>query len=105
MVAWRDGGVLLMIGKVSGSYGPEVSAKNRAKKGYGAEGFSGETEQADFSSFAVELARIGAELKNVPDVRQDVVERLQAQVAAGEYVPPLEKVAQSLVLAGLLDLR
>ena len=64
---------------------------------------SGGSDQADFSPFAVELARIGAELKNVPDVRQDVVDRLQAQVAAGEYVPQLEQVARSLVLSGFLD--
>lgn len=94
-----------MIGKVSRSYRPEASAKNRTKKGYGAEGLAGGTDQADFSSFAVELARIGAELKNVPDVRQDVVDRLQAQVAAGEYVPQLEQVARSLVLSGFLDLQ
>ena len=55
--------------------------------------------------FAVELARIGTELKNVPDVRQDVVDRLQAQVTAGEYVPQLEQVARSLVLSGFLDLQ
>ena len=53
----------------------------------------------------MELARIGTELKNVPDVRQDVVDRLQAQVAAGEYVPQLEQVARSLVLSGFLDLQ
>ena len=94
-----------MIGKVSRSYRPEASAKNRTKKGYGAEGLAGGTDQADFSSFAVELARIGAELKNVPDVRQDVVDRLQAEVEAGEYVPQLEQVARSLVLSGLLDLQ
>ena len=48
---------MLMIGKVSRSYRPEASAKNRTKKGYGAEGLAGGTDQADFSSFAVELAR------------------------------------------------
>ena len=51
------------------------------------------------------MARIGAELRNVPDVRQDVVDRLRAQVAAGEYVPQLEQVARSLVLSGFLDLQ
>ena len=93
-----------MIGKVSGHYGPEASGRNRSKKGYCADGLAGGTDQASFSPFAVELARIGTELKNVPDVRQDVVERLRSQVEAGEYAPPLEKVARSLVLAGLLDL-
>ena len=94
-----------MIGKVSRPYGPGAAGKNRAKKGYSAEGLAGGTDRADFSPFAVELARIGTELKNVPDVRQDVVDRLQAQVAAGEYVPQLEQVARSLVLSGLLDLQ
>lgn len=96
---------MLMIGKVSRSYGPEAAGKNRAKKGYSADGPSGGSDRADFSPFAVELARIGAELKNVPDVRQDIVGRLQAQVAAGEYVPQLEQVARSLVLSGFLDLQ
>ena len=53
---------MLMIGKVSRPYGPEAAGKNRAKKGYSAEGLSGESDRADFSPFAVELARIGAEL-------------------------------------------
>ena len=93
-----------LIGKVSGHYGPEASSRGRAKKGYTANGLAGGADEASFSPFAVELARIGAELKNAPDVRQDVVERLQAQVAAGEYVPSLENTARSLILAGLLDL-
>ena len=92
-----------MIGKVSSHYGPEASGRGRSKKGRYADGPSGGSDRADFSPFAVELARIGAELKNVPDVRQDVVDRLQAQVAAGEYVPQLEHVARSLVLSGVLD--
>ena len=96
---------MLMIGKVSRPYGPGAAGKNRAKKGYSTDGPSGGSDRADFSPFAVELARIGAELKNVPDVRQDVVDRLQAQVAADEYVPQLEHVARSLVLSGFLDLQ
>ena len=96
---------MLMIGKVSRPYGPGAAGKNRAKKGYSAEGLAGGTDRADFSPFAVELARIGAELRNIPDVRQDVVDRLRAQVAAGEYVPQLEQVARSLVLSGFLDLQ
>lgn len=94
-----------MIGKVSGHYGPEASNRSKSRKGYYADGLAGGADQADFSPFAVELARIGAELKNIPDVRQDVVDRVQAQIAAGEYVPPLEKVARSLIVAGLLDLQ
>ncbi len=101
----QGGGVLLMIGKVSSHYGPEASGRSRSKKGCHADGLSGGNDRADFSPFAVELARFGAELKNVPDVRQDVVDRLQAQVAAGEYVPQLEQVARSLVLSGLLELQ
>lgn len=92
-----------LIGKVSGQYGPDAPNRSRSKKGYPSDGFSVGADQADFSSFAVELARIGSELRNVPDVRQEEVDRLRSQVQAGEYVPPLDKVARRLVLAGILE--
>ena len=53
----------------------------------------------------MELARIDAELKNVPDVREDVVAAYKEQVEAGTYVPPLDQVARSLLVAGLLNVR
>ena len=42
---------MLMIGKVSRPYGPEAAGKNRAKKGYSAEGLSGESDRADCPGF------------------------------------------------------
>ncbi|NLL36506.1 MAG: flagellar biosynthesis anti-sigma factor FlgM [Fretibacterium sp.] len=92
-----------MIGKVTGSYGLDASGKSRAKKGYGA-GSPSDGDSADFSSFAVELARVNAELKALPDVRQELVADLKEQVEAGEYYPPLEAVARHLYLAGILNL-
>ena len=96
-------GKVFMIGKISGSYGPEALGKAKTKKGYGAES-SFDGDQASFSPFAVELARIGAELKSLPDVRPELVARLKEQVDAGEYHPSLDSVAKSLYLAGILNL-
>ena len=76
----------------------------RAEREEGAaEGTSVGTDEADFSSFSVELARIDAELKNVPDVREDVVAAYREQVEAGTYVPQLDQVARSLIVAGMLN--
>lgn len=79
-----------------------LSAK-RSKRSPYADGMVGSSDEASFSPFAVELARIGAELRNVPDVRDDLVDDLKAQVDAGTYSPPLAKVASALLVAGILD--
>lgn len=91
-----------MIEKITGQYGIDAVAMSKAKKGYGVSGTKNEGDEANFSSFAVELARVSGELKNVPEVRQDLVEDFKKKVEAGEYHPPLDKIAHNLLLAGIL---
>ncbi|MBQ9564314.1 MAG: flagellar biosynthesis anti-sigma factor FlgM [Synergistaceae bacterium] len=94
-----------MIGRISGQYSMDALSGKKAKKSVYYDEFSAGSDETAFSPFAMELARIDAELKNVPDVREDVVSRLKEQVEAGTYVPPLDKVAHSLVLAGMLNVQ
>jgi flagellar biosynthesis anti-sigma factor FlgM len=92
-----------LIEKIAGQYGLDAVAKARAKKGYGAGEVRNESDEASFSAFAVELARVTGELKSVPEVREDLVDDLKEKVAAGEYRPPLDKIACNLFMAGILD--
>lgn len=94
-----------MIGKISGQYGVDAVRGNRARKGVSSDALSAASDEAAFSSFAVELARIDAEMKNVPDVRAELVEQFRQEVEAGTYVPQLDQVAHSLIVAGLLDVQ
>jgi hypothetical protein len=97
-------GVLPVIEKIGGPYDVEAAVRAKAKKGYGTSGVQSAKDEAEFSSFAVELARVAAELKNVPEVRQDKIDSFKKQVEAEEYRPPLEKVAHNLFLAGILNI-
>ena len=92
-----------MIEKITGQYGVDALAKANAKKSYGVGGTKAEADEASFSSFAVELARVSNELKAVPEVRQDLIDDFKKKVDAGEYRPPLEKIAHNLFLAGILN--
>ena len=92
-----------MVGRIYGQFGFDAPNAKRARRKAGMGGTSVGTDEADFSSFSVELARIDAELKNVPDVREDVVEAYREQVEAGTYVPQLDQVARSLIVAGMLN--
>ena len=91
-----------MIEKIAGQYGIDATAKAKAKKWQAGVGGGG-TDEASFSSFSVELARVSGELKNIPEVRQDLVDGFKKQVESGQYNPPLEKVAYNLFLAGILN--
>ena len=92
-----------MIGRISGQYSMDALSRRKAKRNAYADGLSASSDETAFSSFAMQLSRINAELKNIPDVREDVVKNLKEQVDAGTYVPPLDKIAQSLVMAGMLS--
>jgi negative regulator of flagellin synthesis FlgM len=93
-----------VIEKIGGLYDVDAAAKAKARKGYAVSGIQNVRDEAEFSSFAVELARVSAELKNIPEVRQDRVDDFKKQVEAGTYNPPLEKIAHNLFLAGILDI-
>ena len=91
-----------MIEKIAGQYGVDALANAKAKKWYpGA--VKNDSDEASFSSFAVELARVSGELKNVPEVRQDKVDEFKKKLDSGEYNPPLEKIAYNLFRAGILN--
>ena len=92
-----------MIEKITSQYGVDSAAKAKAKKAYGGGEVRGASDEASFSLFAVELARVTGELKSVPEVRQDLVDDFKKKVEAGEYKPPLEKIAHNLLLAGILN--
>lgn len=92
-----------MIEKITGQYSIDALAKAKTKKAYGAGEVRGDSDEASFSPFAVELARVSGDLKNIPEVRQDIVDDLKKKVEAGEYNPPLEKIAHKLFLAGILN--
>ena len=64
---------------------------------------TGTTDEVSLSPFAKELGRIMGELEQVSDVRQDKVEVFKKQIAEGTYNPDLNKVAHSLLIAGLLN--
>ncbi|GHS88750.1 hypothetical protein AGMMS49957_10790 [Synergistales bacterium] len=94
-----------MIEKILSPFVPDVAAKSKAKKAYGGGETRSDSDGAEFSPFAVELARISGELKSTPDVRQDLVDDFKKKIEAGEYNPPLEKIAHNLFLAGILNVQ
>ena len=91
-----------MIGKIAGQYGIEAPAKAKAQKWYPG-CVKNNADEASFSSFAVELARVAGELKSIPEVRQDMVDEFKKQVESGTYHPPIERIAHNLLLAGILN--
>ena len=90
-----------MIEKIVGQYGVNALSSVKAKKWQ--PGVSNPSDEASFSLFAVELARISGELRSIPEVRDDLVDDLRKKVAQGEYHPPIEKIAHQLFLAGILN--
>jgi len=90
-----------LIEKIAGQYSVNALSGTKAKKWQ--PGVSNPSDEASFSLFAVELARISGELKGVPEVREDLVDDFKKKVANGEYHPHLEKVAHQLFLAGILN--
>ena len=63
-----------MIGRISGQYSAEAlnRKKSRPNVSYNSGSFN-ETDNANISSFGSLLAKATAEMKNIPDVRADVV--------------------------------
>jgi negative regulator of flagellin synthesis FlgM len=94
--------VIIMIDKIHGIYGPSPVGKVNGKKHSGRSA-SEETDGVEFSSFAKELAKARVELKKIPDVRLDKVEDFKKQIQDGQYRPDMNKVAECLIRAGLLD--
>ena len=93
-----------MVGRISGQYNSEAlnTRKTRRSFSYG-NNYAQESDNADISSFGSLLAKVNAELKNIPDVREDVVASIKEKIDSGSYNPPLDKVANALYVAGILD--
>ena len=93
-----------MIGRISGQYNLDAlnGKKSRRSISYN-NGSEYEKDNAKFSSFGTLLSRVNAEMKNIPDVREDLVTDLKNKIDSGKYNPPLDKLANSLIMAGMLD--
>ena len=93
-----------MIGRISGQYNSDAlnARKSRRSVSYG-NGYSLEQDNANISSFGSLLAKTSSEFKNIPDVRTELVDDFKAKIDNGSYNPPLDKVANSLYVAGILD--
>lgn len=93
-----------MIGRVSGQISAEAlnSKKSRRSVSYNSSQFT-ETDNANISTFGSLLARATAEMKNIPDVREDVVADFRSRIESGTYNPPLDKLANVLYMAGMLE--
>ena len=93
-----------MIGRISGQYNLDAlnGKKSRRSVSYN-DGSTAESDNARFSSFGTLLAKANAEMKNIPDVREDLVTDLKDKIDSGKYNPPLDKLANSLIMAGMLD--
>ena len=93
-----------MIGKISGQYNLDAlnGKKSRRNVNYH-NGSMNEADNANISSFGTLLSRINAEMKNIPDVRENVIAKFKTQLEQGTYNPPLDKLANTLLSAGMLD--
>jgi flagellar biosynthesis anti-sigma factor FlgM len=93
-----------MVERISGQNGLNPVMKHKSlHKSYGAVQSAGTNDEVNFSPFAKELSRIMGELEHVSEVRQDKVDEFKKQIAEGTYNPGLDKVARSLIIAGLLN--
>ena len=96
-----------MTGRISniGSYNLDAlnRKKSRANVNYNAGSYS-ESDNANISTFGALLAKVNAEMKNIPEIRDDLVADFKTKIDAGTYNPPLDKLADRLYIAGMLDL-
>ena len=94
-----------MIGRVSGGYNLEALNNKKSKRSvsYNGGSVSEEADNAKFSSFGTLLSKVNAEMKNIPDVREDVVANFKTQIEEGTYEVPLDKLAGRLIIMGMLD--
>ena len=93
-----------MIGKISGQYNLDALNRKKSRQSiYYNNGSATESDNANFSSFGTLLSRVNAEMKNIPEVREEVVTEFKAKIEQGTYNPPLDKLANALLVAGMLD--
>ncbi|MBQ9418762.1 MAG: flagellar biosynthesis anti-sigma factor FlgM [Synergistaceae bacterium] len=93
-----------MIGRISGQYNLDALNGKKSRRSVSYNGSSTtESDNANFSTFGTLLAKANAEMKNIPEVREDVVASFKTQVESGKYNPPLDKLAGALIMAGMLE--
>ena len=96
-----------MTGRISniGQYNLDAlnRKKSRSSVNYNAGSFT-ESDNANISTFGSLLAKVNAEMKNIPEVREDLVADFKTKIEAGTYNPPLDKLADRLYMMGMLDL-
>ena len=92
-----------MIDKISGVYGASAINKVTARKGRNETSSSTASDGIEFSGFAKELAKASQEIRKLPDVREELVEDFRRRIQSETYSPDPEKVARSLIVAGILD--
>jgi len=90
-----------MIEKIRGVYEVQPVDKVRQQKAE-AKGRKDDADGVEVSPFAKELAAASAEMKKIPDVRQEKVEQIKKEIEGGTYSPDLREVARRLFLAGIL---
>ena len=94
-----------MIGRISGQYNLDALSRKKTKSNFSyGSNYSAESDNASISSFGSMLSKVTAEMKNIPEVREDVVANFRTQINNGTYNPPLDKVANALYVAGMLDM-
>ncbi len=96
-----------MTGRISniGQYNLDALKRKKSRQTVSYNnGSASESDNANISSFGSLLAKINAEMKNIPEVREDVIASFKTKIDAGTYNPPLDKLADRLYIAGMLDL-
>jgi flagellar biosynthesis anti-sigma factor FlgM len=61
-------------------------------------------EKVDLSTKAKDIQRIKARLADIPDIREERVQELKAEIAKGTYRVSGEKIAEKMVEEALVDI-
>ncbi len=88
--------------KVTGAYRAGTASPNVAGKEAGvAKG--AEADRVNVSEKARTAAVLKAKIKETPEVRTELVERIKAQIEAGKYNVDPKKIAEKLLKSKVLD--
>jgi len=60
-------------------------------------------EKVTISRDAVNIQQVEKDIKSIPDVRMDVVNRIRAEVQSGNYNRPADKVADAMIASSLTE--
>ncbi len=68
-------------------------------------GEAAESDRVGVSEKALFIGRVREALKNIPDVREDLVAELRRRIEADEYHVPGEEIAERAILEALAEIR